>query len=536
MQQPVLTRYYPWLLFILVAALLPGLFIPLMEPDAALYAGIAKQIVLRHDWVNLYANGTDWLDKPHLPFWISAASYSLLGINTFAYKLPAFLCWLAGAGYTFLLARRFYGQTAAQVATVIYLTALHAILSSNDVRAEPYLTLFLVAASWHLVRSMDKPLHIVPAALFTAAAIMTKGLFVLIPIGGGMLLHWGMTGNIKQLWQPKWYIYLLITAVFTLPEIWCLYQQFDAQPAKTVFNRQGVSGIRFFLWDSQFGRFLNTGPIKGKGDPFFFLHTLLWAFLPWSLLLYAAIFQRLRKFKAGVEWITIGAGLLTLVVFSLSRFQLPHYLNILFPYFSVLLAAWLCSLNTKGTKAVNITQGIVVCIMLVLATGINILYRAPGWWLFLAIAAAGFTGWWLWRKPVHLLYRCITGSVVLTIFLNLFFYPTLLPYQGGSTAAAWANRQGIREPVHFFYLSSYSFEFYYQGPVVWNAGAEGLLYTGKKGKAELDSLATGYQALAVFPAYKVTRIDGKFVNAATRNKHLDSVWLLRIDKKIPAYK
>ena len=44
-----------------------------------------------------------------------------------------------------------------------------------------------------------------------------------------------------------------------------------------------VSGIRFFFWDSQFGRFFNTGPIKGSGDPFFYFHTpVSYTHLNWS--------------------------------------------------------------------------------------------------------------------------------------------------------------------------------------------------------------------------------------------------------------
>ncbi|MCK7554236.1 glycosyltransferase family 39 protein [Chitinophaga sedimenti] len=152
MQQTSFERYYPWFIAAVIASLIPGLFTPLMEPDAALYAGISKQMVLRNDWLNLFADGRDWLDKPHLPFWLGAASFKLFGINAFAWKLPAFLCWVAGARYTYLFARHFYNDMAARVAALIYLCALHAIISSNDVRAEPYLTLFLIGASYYLAK------------------------------------------------------------------------------------------------------------------------------------------------------------------------------------------------------------------------------------------------------------------------------------------------------------------------------------------------------------------------------------------------
>ncbi|UYQ94488.1 glycosyltransferase family 39 protein [Chitinophaga horti] len=520
MQQTSFEKYYPWFIAAVIASLVPGLFTPLMEPDAALYASIAKQIVLRGDWINLYADGADWLDKPHLPFWLGAASFHLFGMNAFAWKLPAFLCWLAGARYTYLFAKHFYGDAVARPAALIYLCALHAIISANDVRAEPYLTLFLIATSYYLVKE-----KIVLASLFAAFALMTKGPFVLIPIGGGMLLHWGMTGDWKQLWRPKWYLWLILTFVFTLPELYCLYAQFDAQPDKVVFGRQQVSGIRFFLWDSQFGRFFNTGPIKGKGDPFFFLHTLLWAFLPFSLLLYAAIFVRLRRLRQGTEWISLGAGLLTMLVFSLSRFQLPHYLNILFPYFAVLLAAWLVSL--QRTKAVLATQRVVSLIIIVLAAAINVLFRGPGWPIYFAVTALAAFMWYRLRSYEQLVANGAVASIALALFLNIFFYPHLLPYQGGSTTAGWLNRQGITDTVRFYRINSYSFDFIYNGPVQREGNAP-LIYTARKGKASLDSVGTVYQTVGVFPSYKVTRLDGKFVNASTRDKSLDTVWVLRL--------
>lgn len=520
------TALFRWCVAIIILSLVPGLFTTLMEPDAALYAGIAKQIVWRNDWVNLFADGKDWLDKPHLPFWTSALSFRIFGINTFAYKLPAFLCWLLGARFTYLFARHFYGEGTAQAAALIYLTALHAIISSNDVRAEPYLTCFLIASSWYLAKAMGNAWNIVPAAFFTGLAMMTKGPFVLIPVGSGMLLHWAMRQDWRQLLQWRWYAYLALCAVFVLPEIWCLYLQFDAQPGKTVFGRQGVSGIRFFLWDSQFGRFFNTGPIKGKGDPFFFLHTLLWAFLPWSLLLYAALFQRFRRLRHGEEWITLGAGIFTLLVFSLSRFQLPHYLNILFPYFSVLLAAWLCAL--PGMKKVFVTQRVISLIMVILLAGITVLFRPPFWWVYLVITAIALVVWGRLRKPEDVLRVSVLAGVCAGIFLNAFFYPELVTYQGGSTTAEWKNKKFPGEKVNFYKINSYSFEFYSDAPVQRGDSAAGLTYTGREGLASLDENGVPYTTEAVFPSYRITRLDGKFVNRATRARELDSVWVLRI--------
>ena len=62
-----------------------GLFIPLMDNDAAHHANIALHMYLTGDYVNLVDQNGDYLDKPHLHFWLDAGSYHLFGVNEFAY-------------------------------------------------------------------------------------------------------------------------------------------------------------------------------------------------------------------------------------------------------------------------------------------------------------------------------------------------------------------------------------------------------------------------------------------------------------------
>src|ERR1700744_350874 len=353
-----------WFIPLLIPAILVnagGLFIPILEPDGSLYATIAKTIAHTGDFVNLRVDGHDWLDKPHFPFWMAALSFRLLGINGFAYKFPALLFWGMGAWYTWRLALSVYGKPVAQLSTLIYVSAAHLVISNNDVRAEPYLTGLIIGAVYHFYRasranqttgsSADSSWfpHILAGSFLAGCACMTKGPFVVITIGAGFLLDWIWGKEWDQFRHIRWWLAIILRAVFTLPELICLYLQFDRHPEKLIFGHTGVSGIRFFFWDSQFGRFFNTGPIKGSGDPFFYFHTVLWAFLPWSLILYASILRKPRRQVPG-ELICLGAAVATFLVFSLSRFQLPHYLNILFPFFSILAAGYLYSIHRPGTR------------------------------------------------------------------------------------------------------------------------------------------------------------------------------------------
>ncbi|MGN7885021.1 ArnT family glycosyltransferase [Dyadobacter sp. 22481] len=472
-RDPFLHRYFPWLLLAGILLNIPGLWLDIIEPDGALYATIAKHIVLHNDWVNLYGDGHDWLDKPHFPFWMAAISYKVFGITGFAYKLPAFLFWLLSLRYTYLITRDLYNEDVARIAVLIYTVALHSTLANFDVRAEPYLTACITGAAWHMLRVNARAhwLHIVWAALFAACAIMTKGVFVLITLAGGWAIYWLITKQFREFINYRWWMVLAICFVFIVPELYSLYVQFDLHPEKVVFGRTNVSGVRFFFWDSQFGRFFNTGPIKGKGDVTFFVHTTLWAFLPWSLGLVGGIVYLLRfeKNRDAIRWVIYGSTLVTFLLFSLSKFQLPHYLVIEFPYFSIITAYFFTELAKRSQLKHLVTiQTVLLVLTLVFISGLLYITRiehgiaAAVIGLVIVVTACLVH----YRNAMQqLLFKGYAMAAMLYIFLFQFFYPFLLQYQSGMLAARVIPEKDSHLPVAAYGSFSYSFEFYSPGEV-----------------------------------------------------------------------
>ena len=547
-----------WFLPLLIPAILVnagGVLIPILEPDGSLYATIAKTIARTGDFVDLRVDGKDWLDKPHFPFWMAALSIRLMGVNAFAYKFPALLFWAAGGWYTWRLALSLYGKTVAQLSVLLYVSAAHLVISNNDVRAEPYLTGLIIGSVYHFYRaSRTRPgMHLVAGALLAGCACMTKGPFVLITIGAGFILDWISGKEWEQFYNPRWWIAIALTALFTLPEIYCLYLQFDLHPEKLVFGRTGVSGIRFFFWDSQFGRFFNTGPIKGSGDPFFYFHTVLWAFLPWSLLLYAAIVQKCRRRRAFPgDLLCLGAALASFIVFSLSRFQLPHYLNILFPFFSVLTAAYLNSVRRRGSQqAIRIAQNSIAILLPILLLALCWLFHFNGWVMVMtAIGLLAITPFLLFRHPP--LPASIVHSfwMALLVFscVNFIVYPAILQYQAGTVAGHYLrDMPPPAQPVYLLQEApvDYSFEFDCPHPVERipiDSLAARLRQVGTAPQSALvfaptnfaDTLALhGYRAAVVhsFPNFHISQLTGKFVDSRTRSSVLAPWSLMEVTPK-----
>src|SRR5207245_2495138 len=85
------------------------------HPDEALYASFAR----------LIASGRDPLlsgvvvDKPPLPFYLTALAFILIGSTEFAARLPNFYASLVSLALLFALARRMYGLSTAHLAAWI---------------------------------------------------------------------------------------------------------------------------------------------------------------------------------------------------------------------------------------------------------------------------------------------------------------------------------------------------------------------------------------------------------------------------------
>lgn len=353
--------------------------------DSITYAALSQHIALTNDWANLMLDGKDWLDKPHMPFWITALFFQLFGVSTFSYILPGFLFHIIGGYFTYRLARLFYSREAAWLSVLVYVSVFHLMDSSIEVKAETYLTGFIMGACYYWLRYdvQSRLKYLLLGAAFTAGAVMTKGVFTMITITSGLVILWMYQKQWRKLWSGKWWLAFALSLAFTAPELVALYLQFDAHPEKVVFGQTNVSGIKFFLWDSQFGRFFNAGPIQdtsGGGHPFYFVLVFLWAFLPWVAVFFAAMVAGARKFaqrsvdeNAGFVFLG-GAFFVTFALFSATSFQLDHYTVILFPFAAILCGQFLSERmrNLHEGRALLVAQVAFTLLLLALAIGLSV--------------------------------------------------------------------------------------------------------------------------------------------------------------------
>ena len=151
-------EYY--ILYILVFCILLihtlGVFRGFFSDDAGLYALISKNIYISQNWADLKVYDKDWLDKPHFQFWVTAFSFKIFGVNSFAYKIPSLMFFFIGVYYTYRLGVVFKNKLFGIIGILILITTQHIFISNEDIRAETMLIGLIVPSLYYLIKLIDK--------------------------------------------------------------------------------------------------------------------------------------------------------------------------------------------------------------------------------------------------------------------------------------------------------------------------------------------------------------------------------------------
>lgn len=538
---------------LLAAVFILGVIVPIFDHDGGFNALIGLRMYLTGDYVNLVDHGEDYLDKPHLLFWLSALGDALLGVGTLAYKLPSLILGIPGVYATYRLGKRLYSAPVGGNAALILVTSFAFVLAQNDVRMDALLLSFIITATWLLYEfSLTRgTLWLVGGSLALALAFATKGLsgvFVPVVAVAAQVLYsrnWGFLRSFRWLWA------VVLFFLFSSPVLYSYYLQFDLHPEKIIRGTSGHSGLAFILFYQNIERMEGgSWGSAGKSDPFFFFHTLLWALLPWGLLAYWAVFKKgvslIREgfiYARGREIMTLATIVVMFILLSLSNFKLPHYLNILFPFFAILIAAQLQK-TTGFTEQRWLlgTQKFVALVMVAAVLFINVyLFPVKDWWVgVLALGALVLLGReWVASSPwlEKLLGVSAAAAIFASLLMNGNFYPQILSFQSGMPLANKVKELRIApQDIRYYHWDSYTFDYYsafFYDTIQTNQlkSSENLWLVGpeKDITQAMDSMRVQAGKSYVFPHFRISRLNAKFLNPATRLAACDRIVLVQIN-------
>lgn len=534
--------YVLFLVLILIHGL--GLFNDIFNGDSSLYASISKNIASSHQYYILNSIlQSNWIDKPHLGFWIWSIFIQLFGNTSWAFKLPVFLAFLALLRLVYQYTILYYDRKIAWSAVIIIASSLHFFLSTNDVRLDIYLCCFVMGAIYYYHRYIAtlEWKYLLMASVMTALAIMSKGIVGLLPIAlsmGGQLIF---TKRYSLLWRWQWAISFLLIILLIIPVLYALKMQFDYAHEDIILGMKSSNYLQFFFWDSQFGRFQsNLGQLKANGDKSFYVHTLLWALLPWTLLVFRRFFLINYRLK---EYGSIVAFTGMFIILSLSRTQLSHHVLILMPFISILTADILHHRPTKETiRYLNYAHyGLLSLLPVAMVVMYYFFTGNFSLLLFLILSIVCIAGFWMrkYRSNSYekLLFTTAVAGAMIGIFLNLFFYPKILTYQAGKKAAEYVALHYPNKTIHEVYSDRSLLNYYSQNKIIKSEDQSVLhilpndtllYYSGEYLIQYMKTHRVSYQIIDSFDEFRTTVITPDFFDYKTRKNALHQQYLFMV--------
>jgi hypothetical protein len=355
------------------------------------------------------------------------------------------------------------------------------------------------------------------------------------------LYLWGR-GRLRLLASPRLLVGVAAFFVALAPVLYAYYVQFDLHPELVVRGRTGVSGVRFILLGQSADRFTGGHGQAGAHDYLFFYYTLLWAFLPWVPLLFAAWGSRLRGLwrgrlaaLRGAEQLTFLGPLLYLSALNLSAFKLDHYVNVAFPLLAVLAAGYADAAARAGGRRLRVLtrlQDVVVVLLVLFTIAWNgLAFRVESGWVLLGAVpfAVALALAFRLREPLQRLWVPSAVAILLANFLlNASYFPQLSRLQPGAAFAAQARALPIDWSRFYFVGQIFQPFQFYTGRLVPNvdaahvagevrAGAPAWALVSDAGRKRLEDAGLTVRPLLESPACRITVVKWAMIDPRTRD-------------------
>ena len=527
--------------FVLVGlAWIFGLFIDLTG-DSGLYAAITRQMVESGDWFNLKINGIPYDQKPHLFFWLAGIGVKLFGNTNFAFKLFPFLYGLTGVYFTYRLGKQIFSAEVGKLAALIAGTSQMYFLYFFDYHTDTVLQTGVVLALWQLAAYFQhkKPVNFLFGFVGVGLAMLTKG-----PIGAvipflAVLFYLVGKKDFRQLLHPRWLLGVLIVLVIISPSLIQLYLNF------------GIKGLKFYFITNNVGRI--TGEVAGSSTEFiFYIHTLLWAFLPWTIFVITAIYSEIKSwFQRGVEkpwgFYLLGSVLVLFLIFSIARGKAPNYFLIMVSPLAVISAKWtfVTATKPKSLKKMMDLQLVFTGLMAVAFLFILSFTGFANRWLAVgaSVIIAGLVLLFI-RSRKLILQTTLFISVLVISGFNLFFnsmvYPRLYSFQGARQALKIYEKERSSNDL-LVTLKLYEFQIFYwaDSPVQdftnWDEFYAFLkkdgawVYTSEEGFDVVKQLTKEVREVYQIPQQGMNHLTLEFLNAKTRDNALKNNYLIKVN-------
>lgn len=444
----------------------------LVPSDEGRYAEIAREMAVSGDFITPRLNGIKYFGKPPLQAWMTALTFSAVGLGEWQARLWTGLCGMAGIIMVFVAGRRVYdtatGFTAALVLGSSFYWAAAAHISSYDMGVSAMMTVALCAlliAQRANAAPREQRNWMLVCWAGMALAVLSKGL-VGIVLPGAVLVLYTVISRDRQIWERLHIVKgLALFVAITAP--WFM-----------LVSLRNSEFPEFFFIREHFERF--TSNVHRRGQPWhYFLPFLILGMTPWFGVLAQSLRHGVRNLSAGFnpDRLLLVWAISIFVFFSFSNSKLPAYILPIFPALALLVARYL---HDAAPRAITVAGA---SLALVAAAALAVLWAVPlrinpayMFWVSVAallLVAGGSAAAWLAR-------RASTWALIVLAAAGFFAGQVLMLGHEplGREKAGLAHLASIRghmtpqTPIYGLELYEYSLPFYLGRTVIMVQKAE----------------------------------------------------------------
>ncbi len=259
---------------------------PLFNPDEALYAEPAREMLVTGEYVTTLLNYVVRYTKPPLVIWAMAACYKVFGVNEFAARFFDVACGAILVSLTYLMIARYVSVRGAVIGGLSLVVAPLFVLTAREAITDMPLALFMAGsqmALFHAFKS-QKFGFALAAYVLLGLAVMTKGpVGIVLPLAIIFAYHL-LRGELKQalrFYQPLKAALLIgvIAVPWFVVEIWI---------TKGAYFQE-------FIVRENFQRF--TAVVDSHKQPFWYhAAAMLGGYFPFSLYLPQLLRSQVKNF------------------------------------------------------------------------------------------------------------------------------------------------------------------------------------------------------------------------------------------------
>jgi 4-amino-4-deoxy-L-arabinose transferase-like glycosyltransferase len=274
-----------------------------------------------HDWLVPYLNEKPRLEKPPLSYWLSAAMYSVWGVNEFAGRLPTALAGWFTVGLTMLFARRVFDDRVALASGAALVGSYIFFRFTRLAETDAMATLLITAAVYSIVRAAGpgRAMWHHLAGLAMGFAVLSKG-------------------------PPAVFALVFLITVCAVERRWDVLRRFILVGAPLTFCIVAGPWFWYVIRDQSWDVFKEELRTTTTGEdhfnwPHVYIYGLLIASAPWSAMLPLALYDAFRRFRIdpGAR-LTLLWFLAILVPLCINGNKQNHYLIMLAPPMMTLVA------------------------------------------------------------------------------------------------------------------------------------------------------------------------------------------------------